>query len=165
MSKQHASGSKGSICLDNCMCCHTMIQVADQTCYLTQSQYSDTKPTSPTQHWPWQLYVLPHCDRSCRPNLLSNPVTVQWHQANQSQSALTLTTVCAATLWYIQVADQTCSLTQSQYSDTKPTSPSTDPVMPGMCGRVAMRVPNFKSLVWLDPRSVALVKNAEKSDK
>ena len=28
-------------------CCHTEIDVADQTFYLTQSQYTDTGPTSP----------------------------------------------------------------------------------------------------------------------
>ena len=28
-------------------CCHTEIEVADQTFYLTQSQYSDTGPTCP----------------------------------------------------------------------------------------------------------------------
>ena len=32
-----------------------------------------------------QFYVLPHWDRSCRPNFPSHPVTVYWHQANQSQ--------------------------------------------------------------------------------
>ena len=30
------------------MCCHTEIEVADQTIYLTQSQYADTGPTSPS---------------------------------------------------------------------------------------------------------------------
>ena len=44
----------------------------------------------------------------------------------------------------IEVADQTFHLTQSQYTDTGPTSPSTDP------GRVATGVPIVKSLVWLD---------------
>ena len=29
-------------------CCHTEIEVADQTFYLTQSQYTDTGPTSPS---------------------------------------------------------------------------------------------------------------------
>ena len=47
-SQQHASVSQGRICLDNFTCCHTKIQVADQTFYLTQSQYSDTGPTSPS---------------------------------------------------------------------------------------------------------------------
>ena len=32
-----------------------------------------------------QFYVLPHWDRSCRPNFPSHPVTVCWHRANQSQ--------------------------------------------------------------------------------
>ena len=31
----------------------------------------------------------------------------------------------------IEVADQSFYLTQSQYTDTGPTSPSTDPIMPG----------------------------------
>ena len=33
---------------DNCTCCHTEIEVADQTFHLTQSQYTDTRPTSPS---------------------------------------------------------------------------------------------------------------------
>ena len=47
-SQQHASVSQGRICLDNFTCCHTEIEVADQTFYLTQSQYTDTRPTSPS---------------------------------------------------------------------------------------------------------------------
>ena len=47
-SQQHASVSQGRICTDNFTCCHTEIQVADQTFHLTQSQYTDTGPTSPS---------------------------------------------------------------------------------------------------------------------
>ena len=47
-SQQQASVSQGRICTDNCTCCHTEIEVADQTFYLTQSQYTDTGPTSPS---------------------------------------------------------------------------------------------------------------------
>ena len=36
------------ICSDNFTCRHTEIQVADPTFYLTQSQYTDTGPTSPS---------------------------------------------------------------------------------------------------------------------
>ena len=32
-----------------------------------------------------QFYMLPHWDRSCRSNFLPHPVTVYWHQADQSQ--------------------------------------------------------------------------------
>ena len=46
-SQQHASVSQGRICSDNLTCCHTEIEVADPTFYLTQSQYTDTGPTSP----------------------------------------------------------------------------------------------------------------------
>ena len=34
---------RGRICSDNFTCCHAEIEVADQTSYLTQSQYTDTK--------------------------------------------------------------------------------------------------------------------------
>ena len=43
-----ASVFQGRICTDNFTCCHTEIEVADQTFYLTQSQYTDTGPTSPS---------------------------------------------------------------------------------------------------------------------
>ena len=43
-SQQHASVSQGWICLYNFTYCHTEIKVAD----LTQSQYTDTGPTSPS---------------------------------------------------------------------------------------------------------------------
>ena len=33
-----------------------------------------------------QFDVLPHWDRNCRSNFLPHPVTVYWHQADQSQS-------------------------------------------------------------------------------
>ena len=47
-SQQQASVSQGRICSDNFTCCHTEIEVADQTFYLTQSQYTDTGQTSPS---------------------------------------------------------------------------------------------------------------------
>ena len=47
-SQQHASVSQERICSDNFTCCHTETAVADQTFYLTQSQYTDTGPTSPS---------------------------------------------------------------------------------------------------------------------
>ena len=48
MSQQQASVSQGRICSDNFTCCHTETEVADPTFYLTQSQYTDTGPTSPS---------------------------------------------------------------------------------------------------------------------
>ena len=47
-SQQHASVSQGRICTDNLTCCHTEIEAADPTFHLTQSQYTDTGPTSPS---------------------------------------------------------------------------------------------------------------------
>ena len=47
-SLQHASVSQGRICTDKFTCCHTEIEVAYPTFYLTQSQYTDTGPTSPS---------------------------------------------------------------------------------------------------------------------
>ena len=46
--QQHASVSQGRICEDKFTCCHTEREVADQTFHLTQSQYTDTGPTSPS---------------------------------------------------------------------------------------------------------------------
>ena len=46
--KQQAGVSQERICSDNLTCCHTEIEVTDQTFYLTQSQYTDTGPTSPS---------------------------------------------------------------------------------------------------------------------
>ena len=47
-SQQHASVSQGRICSDNFTYCHTEIEVEDPNVHLTQSQYADTKPTSPS---------------------------------------------------------------------------------------------------------------------
>ena len=47
-SQQYASVSQGRICSDNFTCCHTEIEVADRTVHLTQSQYTDIGPTSPS---------------------------------------------------------------------------------------------------------------------
>ena len=47
-SQQQASVSQGRICSDKFTCCHTETEFADQTVHLTQSQYTDTGPTSPS---------------------------------------------------------------------------------------------------------------------
>ena len=47
-SQQHASVTQGRICSDKFTCCHTEIEVADQTSHLTQSQYTDTRLNSPS---------------------------------------------------------------------------------------------------------------------
>ena len=40
------SVSLGRISLDNCTCCHTEVEAADQTCCLIQPQSADTRPAS-----------------------------------------------------------------------------------------------------------------------
>ena len=47
-SQQHASVSQEQICSDKSTCCHTETEFADQTFYLTQSQYADSELT---QRW------------------------------------------------------------------------------------------------------------------
>ena len=47
-SQQQASVSQGRICSDNFTCCNTEMEVADRTFHLTQSQYTDTGPTTPS---------------------------------------------------------------------------------------------------------------------
>ena len=47
-SQRRASVSQGRICSNSCTCCHTEIEVADPTFYLTQSQsQTDTGRTGP----------------------------------------------------------------------------------------------------------------------
>ena len=47
-SQPQASASQGRICSGRCACCHTEIEAAGPTCYLTQSRYTDSGPTSPS---------------------------------------------------------------------------------------------------------------------
>ena len=47
-SQRNAGVSQGRICSDKFTCCHTEIEVADPSFYLTQSQYTDTGPASPS---------------------------------------------------------------------------------------------------------------------
>ena len=47
-SQQHASVSQGWIFSNSCTYCHTETEVADQTFYLTRSQYTNIRPTSPS---------------------------------------------------------------------------------------------------------------------
>ena len=46
--QQYSCVSRRRICSDNCTCCHNEIGVVDQACYLTEIQYTDTRPTSPS---------------------------------------------------------------------------------------------------------------------
>ena len=43
-----ATVSQGRICSNKFTCCHTEREAADQTFYITKSQYTDTGPTSPS---------------------------------------------------------------------------------------------------------------------
>ena len=79
-SQQRASASKGPIYSVKFTCCRTEITVADPTFYLTQSQYTDTGPTSPSadpitpgawQGSHWSTKFLSHWYDSTR----KNPVT------------------------------------------------------------------------------------------
>ena len=47
-SQQNASVSQGRTCFDNFTSCHMKTDDANQTLYLTQSQYTGTGPTSPS---------------------------------------------------------------------------------------------------------------------
>ena len=53
-SQQHASVSQRRIGSDDRARCHAEAEVADHTCYLTQSQYTDTGPTKPITPGAWQ---------------------------------------------------------------------------------------------------------------
>ena len=108
------------------MCCHTESEVADQTCCLTHSGYTDfTRQTSHSTD-PMMLGVWQGSHR--------NSIVVGW-LFNIPATCLgisgtdLLSFICCHTK--TDVADQTFHLIQSQYTDTGPTSHSTDPIAPG----------------------------------
>ena len=85
-SQQHASVSQGRTCSDIFTCCVTEIEVAGQTFHLTQSQYTDTGPASPStdpitpgawQGSHWSAIFLSHwydsTPKKCRRKRDSNP--------------------------------------------------------------------------------------------
>ena len=104
--EQHASVSQGRIRTDNCTCCHTEMEVADQTFYLTQSQYTDTGPTSPSADpitsgaWQGSVSVwLAAClslSLSFSLNLVSTSVCLSVSQSLSSPLPLSLNVVSAS---------------------------------------------------------------------
>ena len=81
-SQQHVSVSQGRICSDMFPCCHTETEVADKMFCLTQSQYTDTGPTSPSadpivpgawqgSHWNTDFQVT----SMTRPGKIPTPTT------------------------------------------------------------------------------------------
>ena len=65
-SQQHATVSPEQTCSDICTCSYTETEVADKTCYQTQSKYIDSRPTSPSTNpvmpetWQDATYFLSH---------------------------------------------------------------------------------------------------------
>ena len=90
-SQQHASVSQGRICSDNFTCCHTEIEVADQTFHLTQSQYTDTRPTSPsTDPITPGVWQGSHWSANFEVTGMTRPLKKSWHKqdSNPGSSAL-----------------------------------------------------------------------------
>ena len=69
------------------------------------------------QYWHWTVCLLLAC------------LTSQRHASVSQGQICSDNFTCSHT--EIEVADQTFHLTKSQYTDTGPTSPSTDPILPG----------------------------------
>ena len=154
---------RGRICSEKSTCCHTEIEVADQTFYFTQSRCTDIGPTSPTtdpgawqgSHWSAmsQPGKSPWRKRESNPgsSALQADATRLWAELRIANNEICR--VCLFVGWLLnvpesvsqgricsdnftcchtqmQVADQTFHLTQSQYTDTGPTSPCSDPITP-----------------------------------
>ena len=104
--QQYACVSQGRICSDCCICCHTETEFAELSCHLTQSRY----------------IIIIVC-------LFVGCLTSQQHASVSQGRICSDNFTCCHT--EIEIADQTLHLTQSQYTDTGPTSPSADPITPG----------------------------------
>ena len=129
--------SQGRICSDKCTCCHTVTEVADQTCYLTHSHYPYTEQFSPSTtramhrveqptHFKFLHDLTGETGFVC---LLVGCLSSQQHAIAPQGRICSDNCTCCHT--EIEVADQTFYLTQSQYTDTGQTSLSADNIMPG----------------------------------
>ena len=90
-SQQHASVSQGLICSDNFTCCHTETEVAYPTFHLTQSQYTDTGPTSPsTNRIPPGAWQASHWSANFEVTGMTRPPKKSRHKrdSNPGSSAL-----------------------------------------------------------------------------
>ena len=145
-SQQHASVSQGRICTYNFTCCHTEIEAADQTFYLTQSQYIDTGPTSPSadpvtpgawqgNHWSANFWVTgttwPRKNPSAsgirtrdRPLSRRTP----YHQANKAVNK------CSTTITISITKNRSRIWQHASYTPREPgktaSSPSPPPLLP-----------------------------------
>ena len=114
------------ICLDNFTRCRTEIEVADQTCYLTQLQHIDTGPASPNTY---STAGGPLSSRHRNRSPLFQDVSYQWCKVcllvgcltSQQHASVSLGRICSDNFTCChtetEVADQTFYLTQSQYTD------------------------------------------------
>ena len=83
-------------------------------------------PIIPSPSWCDVYPVQCHCQRECFVCWIAqHPSNMRVYVRDGSAHNFT----CCHT--EIEVADQTFHLTQSQYTDNRPTSPSTDPITPG----------------------------------
>ena len=143
-SQQHASVFQGWICLDNLTCCHT------ETATLNRSTFVMFLPSTPAdcqddkQVIAEQLLSLASLGkdryvdwtiRTAQPEIIFMFVSFVRCVTSQQQASISQGQICSDnfTCYHteIEAADQTLYLTQSQYTDTGPTSPSADPVTPG----------------------------------
>ena len=140
--RQRQTDRQRRICVKNYTRCHTEMDTADQTCYLTQSQYTDTGLTSPStdpirpgawQGRHWRTSYLSHrydstVESGIRTPCLRPSKRTSYHSASEAVvghgSALKHFTRRQPE---IEAADQTCYLTDSH---TGPTSPCTDVISP-----------------------------------
>ena len=126
-----------------CWCCHTEIQIADRTCHFTQSQYTDTRPTSLSAEsvtpkaWQGNAWstnfkslIILNLKKCLTGNCLFVGCLTSQQHASVSQGWI-CTDKCMCCHTEIEVADPIFHLTQSQHTDTGSTSPSTDTKMPG----------------------------------
>ena len=120
------SVSQRRIYLNNCTCCHTQTEAACRTCCLVQSQFIDSRPTTPRID-----STKPSVWRCSHKNICLLVACLTSQQSVSVSQGRIYSGHCTCCHTEIEVADQTFYLTQSQYTDTAPTSPRADSIMPG----------------------------------
>ena len=119
----------------NCTCYHTEMETVDKTCYVTNAQHTDSRPTSPSiDPATLAMSLLTYSILTAgRPVTLAMPLTHRILAAGRPVLILTL---------------NTCYVTNAQHTDSRPTSPSVGPVPPDVRQGSHKRTVS-RSVVWL----------------
>ena len=138
------SVSQGRLSCGNFTCCHSETEVADQTCYVSRGQYHGGRRPSSDDSFHSPTVIPPSAlDKPSIMTRYYRRQTTRWGVTARSPTVVTLhdTGFVECRWWNVGWTVKTRHLTVvglhdtgpwSKYTDTRPSSPSTDPRAPGV---------------------------------